>query len=71
MMLTEKEIGERLECLELPESIKDAMKSGLKDARPTCEQMDEIISMVIGDYKHSQVEPCEAHWDPPNSLETA
>ncbi len=60
MSLTEKEIRERLDGLDLPESIKDAMKSGLEGASLSKDQMDEIISMVSSDYKHSQVEPCEA-----------
>ena len=60
MSLTEKEIAERLECLDLPESIKEAMKSGLEGASLAGEQMDEIVALVSADYKHSQVEPCEA-----------
>jgi len=60
MSLTEKEIAERLEGLDLPESIKEAMKSGLEGATLTGEQMDEIITMVSDDYRHSRVEPCEA-----------
>lgn len=60
MSLTEKEITERLECLDLPESIKEAMKSGLEGASLSEEQMDEIVTLVNADYKHSQVEPCEA-----------
>lgn len=60
MSLTEKEITERLEGLDLPDSIKEAMKSGLEGASPSKEQMDEIVSMVSSDYKHSRVEPCEA-----------
>jgi len=60
MSLTEKEITERLEGLDLPDSIKEAMKSGLEGASLTKEQMDEIVAMVSADYKHSRVEPCEA-----------
>ena len=60
MSLTEKEITERLEGLDLPDSIKEAMKSGLEGAALSKEQMDEIVTMVRADYKHSRVEPCEA-----------
>lgn len=60
MSLTEKEITERLEGLDLPDSIKEAMKSGLEGASLSKEQMDEIVSMVSSDYRHSRVEPCEA-----------
>ena len=60
MSLTDKEITERLEGLDLPDSIKEAMKSGLEGASLSKEQMDEIVSMVSSDYKHSRVEPCEA-----------
>ena len=60
MSLTEKEIAERLEGLDLPESIKEAMKSSLEGATLTGAQMDEIVTMVSDDYRHSRVEPCEA-----------
>ncbi|MDD1762855.1 MAG: DNA-directed RNA polymerase subunit A'' [Methanothrix sp.] len=61
MMLTEKEVTERLDgLLDLPMSIREAMQSGLKGAQLSTEQMDEIVSMVDSDYKHSLVEPCEA-----------
>ena len=60
MSLTEKEITERLEGLDLPDSIKEAMKSGLEGASLSKEQMDEIVAMVSSDYRHSRVEPCEA-----------
>lgn len=60
MSLTEKEIAERLEGLDLPDSIKEAMKSGLEGASLSKEQMDEIVAMVSSDYRHSRVEPCEA-----------
>ena len=60
-MLTEKEVAERLDgLLDLPPSIREAMQSGLKGAQLSAEQMDEIVSMVDSDYKHSLVEPCEA-----------
>ena len=61
MMLTEKEVAERLDgLLDLPPSIREAMQSGLNGAQLSAEQMDEIVSMVDSDYKHSLVEPCEA-----------
>lgn len=59
-MLPQDEIAKRLEGLDLPQSIRDAMQAGLKDDPLNAEQMDEIISLVCADYKHSQVEPCEA-----------
>jgi DNA-directed RNA polymerase subunit A" len=60
MKLTQEEIAKSLEGLDLPQSIRDSMQAGLKDAPLNAEQMDEIISLVCADYKHSQVEPCEA-----------
>jgi DNA-directed RNA polymerase subunit A" len=60
MMLTEKEIPEKLEGVDLPPSIKEAMLSGLKGVSLSAEQLDEIITMVVSDYSHSLVEPCEA-----------
>ncbi len=60
MSLSEKDIQEKLEGIDLPPSIKEAMQTGLKGAEVSSEQMDEIISQVSSDYEHSRVEPCEA-----------
>ena len=60
MILTEKEITERLEGLDLPPSIKEAIENGLKGVSVGSEQLAEIISQVASDYEHSKVEPCEA-----------
>jgi DNA-directed RNA polymerase subunit A" len=60
MILTEKEISERLEGLDLPPSIKEAMQTGLKGVQVSSEQLEEIVTQVSSDYQHSKVEPCEA-----------
>src|SRR5512140_2747065 len=60
MSLSEKDIMEKLEGIDLPPSIKEAMQTGLKGGEVSAEQMDEIISQVSSDYQHSRVEPCEA-----------
>jgi len=62
MILTEKEITERLEGqgLDLPPSIKEAIQTGLKGVPVRSEQLEDIISQVASDYEHSKVEPCEA-----------
>lgn len=60
MILTEKEIAERLEGLDLPPSIKEAMQTGLKGVQVSSEQLEEIVIQVSSDYQHSKVEPCEA-----------
>jgi len=60
MILTEKEISERLEGLDLPPSIKEAMQTGLKGEQVSSEQLEEIVTQVSSDYQHSKVEPCEA-----------
>ncbi|MBN1235471.1 MAG: DNA-directed RNA polymerase subunit A'' [Methanotrichaceae archaeon] len=60
MILTEKEITERLEGLDLPPSIKEAMQIELKGVPVSSEQLEEIVSQVASDYEHSKVEPCEA-----------
>jgi len=60
MILTEKEIAERLEGLDLPPSIKEAMQTGLKGVQVSAEQLEEIVTQVSSDYQHSKVEPCEA-----------
>jgi DNA-directed RNA polymerase subunit A" len=60
MILTEKDITERLVGLDLPPSIKEAIQNGLKGVPVRSEQLAEIISLVASDYEHSKVEPCEA-----------
>jgi len=60
MNLTEKDIMERLEGLDLPQSIKEAMEAELKEADVSEEQWEEIVTQVLGDYQHARVEPCEA-----------
>lgn len=60
MSLSEKEIQERLDQVELPPSIREAIQNELKGADITPEEMEEIISLVMADYQHSRVEPCEA-----------
>ena len=60
MSLSEKDIMEKLEGIDLPPSIKEAIQNGLKGAEVSAEQMDEIVSQVSSDYQHSRVEPCEA-----------
>jgi DNA-directed RNA polymerase subunit A" len=60
MSLTQKEVSERLEALDLPRSIKEALRAELDAVEVTVEQLEEIIAQVIADYKHSMVEPCEA-----------
>jgi DNA-directed RNA polymerase subunit A" len=60
MILTEKEITEKLVELDLPPSIKEAIENGLKGATISSEQLEDIISQVASDYQHSKVESCEA-----------
>jgi DNA-directed RNA polymerase subunit A" len=60
MILTEKDITEKLGQLDLPQSIKEAIEGGLKGATVSSEQLEEIISQVSSDYEHSRVESCEA-----------
>ncbi len=60
MSLSEKEISDKLECVKLPLSIKEALRAGLQGQQVTEEQLEEIINTVESDYEHSRVEPCEA-----------
>ncbi len=60
MSLSEKDIMEKLEGIDLPPSIKEAMQMGLKGVEVSSKQLDEIVSQVSSDYQHSRVEPCEA-----------
>ncbi len=60
MSLSQKDILELLKGLDLPLSIKEALRSGLDGVEVTEEQFNEIIETVKADYEHSRVEPCEA-----------
>ena len=60
MNLSEKDILERLNGIDLPQSIKEAIQNGLKGADVKSEEIEEILSQVKADYEHSRVEPCEA-----------
>jgi len=60
MILTEKDIAEKLVGLDLPPSMKEAIQNGLKGVTVSSEQLDDITSQVASDYEHSKVEPCEA-----------
>jgi len=60
MSLSEKEIAETLDGLDLPLSIREALRSGLGGSEVEMEQLEEIITAVRSDYEHSRVEPCEA-----------
>ncbi|VVB69693.1 DNA-directed RNA polymerase subunit A'' [uncultured archaeon] len=60
MSLSDKEVLERLDGLDLPQSIKEALQTGLQGAGVSEVQLEEIIAQVAADYEHSRVEPCEA-----------
>ncbi len=60
MSLSNKEVLERLDGLDLPPSIKEALQAGLEGADVSEEQLGEIVAQVAADYEHSRVEPCEA-----------
>ncbi|MDH7597097.1 MAG: DNA-directed RNA polymerase subunit A'' [Methanothrix sp.] len=51
----------RIEELDLPISLKEALINGLEEAESvTDEQFETIIREVVEDYEHARVEPCEA-----------
>jgi DNA-directed RNA polymerase subunit A" len=60
MSLGQKEIADRIEGLDLPQSLKEALFSGLEGAEIDEAQLEEIVEQVIADYEHAMVEPCEA-----------
>ena len=60
MSLSEKDIQEKLEGIDLPPSMKEAIQTGLNRVEVSAEQLNEIVSQVSSDYQHSRVEPCEA-----------
>jgi DNA-directed RNA polymerase subunit A" len=60
MSLSSKDISQRLDQVDLPQDLMDALRIGLGRVELTEEQLEEIISQVSGDYEHARVEPCEA-----------
>jgi DNA-directed RNA polymerase subunit A" len=60
MSLSEKVISQRLDKVDLPQDLTDALRLGLDGVAVTEKQLEEIISQVIADYEHARVEPCEA-----------
>lgn len=60
MTLSLKEVQARLDRVDLPRALADAILGGLEGVEVTAEQLEEIINQVSADYEHARVEPCEA-----------
>lgn len=60
MTLSLKEVQARLDSVDLPRALADAILGGLEGVEVTAEQLEEIINQVSADYEHARVEPCEA-----------
>ena len=60
MTLSLKEVQQRLDLVDLPRALTDAILGGLEGVEVTAEQLEEIINQVSSDYEHARVEPCEA-----------
>lgn len=60
MTLSLKEVQARLDRVNLPRALADAILGGLEGVEVTAEQLEEIINQVSADYEHARVEPCEA-----------
>ncbi len=60
MNLSQKEIQETLDHLDLPHGIVNAIREELEGREIAKEQLQEIIGQVAEDYEHARVEPCEA-----------
>lgn len=60
MTLSLKEVQARLDRVDLPRALADAILGGLEGVEVTPEQLEEIINQVSADYEHARVEPCEA-----------
>lgn len=60
MTLSLKEVQARLDRVDLPQDLTDAILSGIEGVEVTADQMEEIINQVSADYEHARVEPCEA-----------
>jgi DNA-directed RNA polymerase subunit A" len=60
MSISVKEVQQRLDRVDLPQDLIDAILGGLEGVEVTAEQLEEIINQVSADYEHARVEPCEA-----------
>jgi DNA-directed RNA polymerase subunit A" len=60
MTISIKEVQQRLDRVDLPQDLIDAILGGLEGVEVTAEQLEEIINQVSADYEHARVEPCEA-----------
>jgi DNA-directed RNA polymerase subunit A" len=60
MTISMKEVQQRLDRVDLPQDLIDAILGGLEGVEVTAEQLEEIINQVSADYEHARVEPCEA-----------
>jgi DNA-directed RNA polymerase subunit A" len=60
MTLSLKEVQQRVDLVDLPQGLTDAILGGLEGVEVTAEQLEEIINQVSADYEHARVEPCEA-----------
>ena len=60
MTFSVKEVQQRLDRVDLPQDLIDAILGGLEGVEVTAEQLEEIINQVSADYEHARVEPCEA-----------
>jgi DNA-directed RNA polymerase subunit A" len=60
MSISVKEVQQRLDRVDLPQDLIDAILGGIEGVEVTAEQLEEIINQVSADYEHARVEPCEA-----------
>jgi len=60
MSLSEKEVQKKIEDLQLPSSIKNALEGELRGVEISEEEFSEVADLVVADYERSKVEPCEA-----------
>jgi DNA-directed RNA polymerase subunit A" len=60
MTLSLKEVQQRVDLVDLPQGLTDAILGCLEGVEVTAEQLEEIINQVSADYEHARVEPCEA-----------
>ncbi|MDM7934502.1 MAG: DNA-directed RNA polymerase subunit A'' [Methanothrix sp.] len=58
--LSDGDILEELDSIDLPQSIKDAIVAELSGKAVSRELLGSIISAIQADYEHARVEPCEA-----------
>ncbi|NLZ29306.1 MAG: DNA-directed RNA polymerase subunit A'', partial [Methanomicrobiales archaeon] len=55
-----RDLVERIDALDLPYRTREDLKVSLEDREITEDEFDEILDMVLFEYRRTRIEPCEA-----------